>query len=306
MNPQGTLTVVLSTFNGEKYLKQLLDSVMAQTYPHVRLLIRDDGSTDGTREILAEYCQSTEVRVIHGENVGVARSFWMLLREAVPHSDYVAFCDQDDVWLPEKMSRAVGMLDESVPPSTPGLYCATYYLTDENLTVLRRAVMVRKGPSFENALVECIVTGCTAVLNAAGASLVASHVPQSPTIHDWWMYIVLSALGTVVADDFPALYYRQHGSNTVGVAANPWEQFMRRVRRFNQAGPVSIRTQMALEFKGLYGDLLDERKQSILNDFIEGRRTMFGRAGYALTGAVRRQTIPDEVIMRLLIALGKM
>ena len=125
-----TVEVLLSTFNGVKYLPQLLDSIWAQEYPDVQLTIRDDGSTDGTLALLRRSLSDrADVTVTAGANLGAGNSFLTLLRKASPSASYVAFCDQDDVWLPGKLSAAVSALAAFDGPT---LYCSAVNLVGED------------------------------------------------------------------------------------------------------------------------------------------------------------------------------
>ena len=105
--------ILMSTYYGEKYLREQLDSIIKQTYPLINILIRDDGSSDGTLSILKEYAGKYDhVTYYEGENIGVIQSFLQLLKESDANVNYYAFADQDDVWLPEKIVRAVEKLEE--------------------------------------------------------------------------------------------------------------------------------------------------------------------------------------------------
>jgi glycosyltransferase involved in cell wall biosynthesis len=303
MREPGSLVVLLSTWNGEKYLRPLMESVLSQSHRPLHVAIRDDGSTDGTRAILDGY-RSDRVEIMFGDNVGVPASFWLLLKSIGRRFEYVAFCDQDDVWVENKMARAISRLRE-LPDSEPALYSAGYIVTDERLRALRRVGVAPRGASFENALVENIATGCTIVLNAAAASLIASRLPQAAPIHDWWMYLVVSAFGAVITDDFASLYYRQHGGNAIGTSPVAARSVARRLSRQLSGHGLPPRLTQAREFDSLFGGLLDEEKQVILHDFIGYNETIGRRFSQAALGKTRRQHVMDEVAMRFLILFGR-
>ena len=113
--------VLLSTYNGQKYLKELMDSVLNQDFPNLEILVRDDGSTDKTLHILEKYSGLKNVQILQGKNIGVVRSFFALLEASPPDAEYIAFCDQDDVWKEDKVSRAVGILEKH-GDNTPIMY----------------------------------------------------------------------------------------------------------------------------------------------------------------------------------------
>ena len=125
--------VLMSTYNGERFLREQMESLLQQTYENLEILIRDDGSKDGTCEILKEYGERySNIKVYYESNVGVIKSFFELLKKS--EAAYIAFCDQDDVWLAEKIERAVEILKNQ---QAPALYCSNKILTDESLTSLK-------------------------------------------------------------------------------------------------------------------------------------------------------------------------
>ena len=206
--------ILMSTYNGERFLREQIDSLLKQTYQNIEILIRDDGSKDRTPEILKEYQQNyPNIQVYLEENTGVNESFFELLRKS--DADYVAFCDQDDVWLEEKVQKAVEKLQGI---REPALYCSNKILVDSNLKVIMENNHRKLRPGFENAVVECICTGCTSMMNRSLAEKIKAHIPEHAIIHDWWCYLAASYLGTVIFDDNAYIYYRQHESNVVGAS----------------------------------------------------------------------------------------
>ncbi len=221
-NDNPTVAILLCTYNGAKFLHEQLQSLKCQSLTSWRLVWRDDGSTDETRDILARFAaEQSPGQVIEapgsGQHIGVFDGFCSLL-DTVRPAEFAALCDQDDVWLPHRLARAAALLCR-VPPGRPGLYCARQMLTDSALTPLGQSFTLRKPMEFPAALMENIVTGCSAMLNPAAVQII--QVAQRPqrSLHDWWSYLmILSVGGDVIFDEAPALLYRQHGSNSVGAA----------------------------------------------------------------------------------------
>ena len=151
-----------------------------------------------------------------------------LLRAVSADTDYAAFCDQDDVWLPDKLSSAVEALQGV---EGPGLYCCAVRLVIQSLPDIKVHRRCVRGPSFENALVENIATGCTIVLNRAAIDLLASRSPRALLMHDAWCYLVLAGCGRVVYDPRPHVLYRLHASNTIGVGRTLWAEWSGRAQR---------------------------------------------------------------------------
>jgi glycosyltransferase involved in cell wall biosynthesis len=214
-----SVQILLSTYNGERYLRPLLDSLGSQAYPDLSILIRDDGSTDNTLPLLKECASgSPNIEIVQGEHLGFVQSFFTLLAFASPTAKYFALCDQDDVWQPDKISRAIELLS-ACPPHLPALYCSRLALVDENLKPLRLSEMPTKGLSFRNALVENHVVGCTSLFNQSALQLL-TPLPSACVSHDWWIYLVASAFGAVVYDPEPRILYRQHAHNVFGISSS--------------------------------------------------------------------------------------
>ncbi len=294
--------VLLSTYNGEKYLRAQLDSVLGQDHPSVSLLVRDDGSTDGTVGILGEYAERhANVQYYVGENLGVIGSFFDLVGRADAASTYYAFADQDDVWLEGKLSRAASVLGEMCGEGSGeapmALYCGKELLVDESLNPL--AVSIRQGgkrPSFGNALVENIATGATCVFNQRLLLAVREHVPEFTVMHDWWFYLTAACFGRVYYDETPYLLYRQHGGNVLGSRSNYLDEFRIRFKRFgNNKGRLG---RQARAFDESYR--VEGRHREELDVLLYYRRRLSHRCKGLFTNRIYRQRLGDNVIFKLL------
>jgi len=173
----------MSTYNGDRFIVEQVRSILYQLPVGGRILIRDDGSTDQTVAKVVDL-RDERISVIEGENIGFARSFLTLLRDATDQADLVMFADQDDVWLAGKIERARAALANY--RGSPALYCSAQMLTDAELRPAHATQSWPRRPCFENALSENVVTGCTAALNPAAVELIKrSGVPQRVKFHDW-------------------------------------------------------------------------------------------------------------------------
>lgn len=209
--------ILLATYNGAHHLQAQLDSYLAQDHGDWALWVSDDGSTDGTWDLLQGFRAAhptREIRLLRGPGRGAAANFLSLLCHRDLPAVPVALSDQDDVWLPHRLSRALGMIGTG---PAPVLYGAITTETDADLVPLARQKGPLPAPGFHNALVQNIVAGNTATLNpAALEALRAGGCPDVP-YHDWWLYLRLSGVGArVVLDDEPLLLYRQHAGNVIG------------------------------------------------------------------------------------------
>lgn len=211
------VTVLLALYQGEPFLRQQLDSIAAQAV-NWRLVVGDDGSTDGGPQILQDFAQGWPDRVDgrSGPRKGAAANFMALLAGLPEAPGFVALADQDDVWHPDKLARAVNALREA---EGPALYCSRVEIRDAALRPAGLSRLPVSPPSFRHALVQNLVQGNTTVLNPAAAELArcAAAGAQDVVMHDWWLYQLVTGVGgRVIYDPTPSLMYRQHGTNVVG------------------------------------------------------------------------------------------
>ena len=226
--PDQRVAILLSTFNGAGFLHAQLDSLLQQTHEHWVLYWRDDGSSDQTTDVMAEFtARAGQGRCVELPgprcNLGPAASFHALLRAVAGNlgaADVVAFADQDDVWLPNKLQRGLAAL-AAVRPDEPVLYCARQILVDAELNRIGESALACGEVGFPASLTQNVATGCTVMLNRCAAMLVASSTPSPATMHDWWCYLVVTAAGgRLLQDPEPVVLYRQHGGNIVGAPAS--------------------------------------------------------------------------------------
>ncbi len=261
------LTVLMTTYNGEKYIREQLDSLLRQTMRPDQILIRDDGSKDDTLCILEEY--ASEYPFIHyynGKNKGPARSFWELILKC-EDSDYYALCDQDDVWFEDKLETAVSTLEKE-DQDIPLLYCSRYTLTDQDLNPINSDVSkLYDFSDFAHSLLYHTAPGCTFVFNDAARKKVMKYDVEKEycIIHDAIIHKVVAMFGKVILDKESHMYYRQHGNNEIGMNANAVQVFIGRVNRFINGKIRNYRSQTAKSLLNVYGDEIDENKKELLN-----------------------------------------
>lgn len=301
----GKVQVLLSAYQGCAFLQEQLDSIRNQDWPRVSLLVRDDGSRDETASMLESYQKEHpefEMKVIRGENRGVLGSFMALVEASDPEASFYAFADQDDVWMPGKISRGVKLLQESGKL----FYAGSYIPTDDKMQPLQEKADTRK-PGFGNALVENIAIGCTIVFGQEMKRLILAAPWQEAAIHDWWFYLVAEAFDGIVFDEVPYLYYRQHSGNVIGSKGSLWAKWRSRVRRFS-AWKEDVMRQARL-LQTFYGDSMPSEKQALLKEFLSFRDLPIGkRAAYIRRRRVWRQHGLDGFLLDILLlfrVLGK-
>lgn len=225
------VTILMAVYNGGAVLREQLDSFAAQDHARWRLLASDDGSSDNSRAVLAAFAaEGHDVTVLDGPGQGGTANFLSLVARAEEDGGWLAFSDQDDVWMPDRLSRGIAALEGL---DGPALYCSRTWITGPDLKGRRLSPARPRGASFRNALVQNVVAGNTILLNAQAARLAraAVHEARRVVVHDWWLYqLVTGAGGAVVHDDRPTLYYRQHVANQIG-ANDTWPARIRRIRQ---------------------------------------------------------------------------
>jgi len=302
-----TISVLMSTYNGERYVAEQIDSILNQRDVNLRLYIRDDGSIDNTPAIIEEYAKSNpNITISLESNVGVVSSFFALMKRVQPESDYVAFADQDDYWFENKLCEAIRRLS-AVPIVQPGMYYSRIQFTDDKLTPFGNSIIptVR---GFQNALVQNQATGCTIVLNKRAHELIRSNLPTWALMHDWWCYLVVSAFGQVLYDEHARILYRKHGNNVTPATPHFSIELIARIQRYLGKGKIVEKvTDQVVEFKRIFNDAISPEKRSIMDDFLTAReRGFLYRLRYVLFDqGVRRNTPLDNVILKFLILTGK-
>lgn len=298
---QPLVDVLMSTYNGDRFLAEQIASILGQDHQRLRLHVRDDGSSDGTLALLAGI---GDPRLIFraGENVGLPQAFFRLLDESSDDADFWALSDQDDVWLPTKLSRAVSSLHEV---QGPALYCARVAVVDDQLAPLYLHELPQRGPSFANALVQNIALGCTVLVNREARDLLRTRWPRECVMHDAWMYVVLSGAGTVVYDHEPVVLYRQHGANSVGMGRGPASRLGGRVRRQLSPGGSGKHGRQDVELLRIHGRHLRPQARAELDEFLAAQASVRGRLRYAVAGAAHRQTRGSDVVLKGLQLAGR-
>lgn len=239
------VAILLSTYNGERYLKAQLSSFSAQTHDAWLLYWRDDGSSDETATIMRGFRSERCVTGPTGGRMRATGSFLSLLHAALAGpADCFAFADQDDVWLPDKLANGVAAL-ANLPADRPGLYFCARTLVDAALRPVGQVPAPACLPAFPAALTQNIAPGCCMMLNRAAAEMIDAQPAPAGTWHDWWAYLVVSAHeGAVIAGASPDILYRQHDDNLVGEPLGFWNRTVAAARRGRQPFIMLFRAHM--------------------------------------------------------------
>lgn len=292
--------VLMSTYNGALYLREQVESILMQLPSDGLLMIRDDGSTDRTVDILREF-EGERVALLRGQNIGFASSFFELMRLAPRDGRMYMFSDQDDVWLPDKIERAWSRV--SVAGRQPFLYCSNTLLVDDALKPLG---VGRKAVSEGNlvlALSDNQVTGCTVAFNLELLSLALplDNFRGDIHFHDWWLYVVSTAFGSVFCDPVPSILYRQHAGNLVGSGAGLSRYFRMLAYVRRRSWLISMGLQ-ARAFRASYGMLLTEAQVGAVN-VVSSPDGRLRRWSMLLSLRLHRGSVFGEVLFRLMLLL---
>lgn len=297
--------ILLATYNGEKYIDVMINSVLNQDYSDIQLVLSDDGSKDATPDILERYAMENPEKVVHyksGKRFGNAQAHFMHLLEQYHDAPYIMFCDQDDFWHSDKVSKTIAKMKEIEVEGLPAMVHTDLCVVDANLDV--------KDPSFlhfsklngnrlqlNKLLVQNVVTGCTMMINNVLADLSVKNIPQSGMLmHDWWLALIAAACGKTGFVDEATIDYRQHGNNVVG--AKNATSFTYILKRFlNNDSKEAIKNTF-IQAKTLYdtfGHLFDEEAKKVIGDYAKlsnknflSRRINYLSKGYLKSGFARK------------------
>lgn len=296
---KSSVLVLMATFNGEQFLESQISSVINQKGVDIQLLVRDDGSTDNTIKILESYASKKKLRWYTTDNKGPAYSFLDLLDKSSEYkTDFIAFCDQDDVWLDDKLVCAVERLSEY---KEPALYFSRKLLVDEELKKLDKEDIDLKQSSlsFPVLFFKSLGSGCTMVINDELKKILNSYRPEYIQMHDSWFLIVASLFGKVVYDSQGKILYRLHSNNNVGI-----DSFMKKTKNRVKNLKAKDRSRVAEEIIKGYSQKINDNELEFLTDIVNIKyslrtriRLLFSKENFALS-------FSENFFIRIKILLG--
>lgn len=297
------VAILLSTYNGEKYLREQIDSLLAQTYDNFELIVRDDGSKDSTVEIVKEYMEKSdkEITLMVGKNLGFIKSFFELLKHS--DADYFSFADQDDIWLPNKIELAVNSLNK-LDDTKPNMAFSNVDYYDTEMNFMGNGDSKNKKPSFLNSLYECINQGMTMVINKTARDYIIKNIPEKCFFHDWWTYMICTAFGSVVQADVVTVKYRRAKTNATVEGQGKITLLVWRIKKlFLGNGMKDIRKQQTI-FKNIFYDNLSDENKKILDTFEEEKYNFFKALKKTFYPRKIRRKFVDDLSLRILFLLG--
>lgn len=276
--------ILLATYNSSGFLREQLDSLLAQDTDDILITVRDGGSSDDTAGIINEYMNRAEgrIRFLGSRRSDALGNFAALLEEA--REELMMFCDHDDVWMPDKVSRTLALYERTAagcPPGTPIMVFTDSVVADAEMKPLADSMMAcqkldPRHMTFPKLLVQNVPSGNTMLFNRALRNR-ALPIPRTAVMHDHWMTLVAERFGRIAYLDEPTLLYRQHGGNVYGATAYGIGSFMKRLA----GGRAKIRARFqqnidqGTAFLERYRDELDPETVELLEQASEFRRMGF-------------------------------
>lgn len=296
------INILLSTYNGAEYIEEQLESIFAQTYQDFFVYIRDDGSQDETVQIIQEYIekikQQHRVKIFTGENIGFSQSFAELLRIS-NDGKYWAFCDQDDIWLPDKLSYAVEHLGR-IDKNKPALYHGSFYQIDSSGNQIGEYILNPKHYTFRESLTSSICYGFTIVINSKLRELMLKSDYSQIQSHDWYASMIAAAFGVIIFDNRIVAKHRIHGKND---SPNNMHQKIKRGRQLLSGD--SFYTKNAREFYQSFYKECDEQQKKMLERFQMRHYSIFNACYKAFFPQRWNRNIAVELVLRGLMLIGK-
>ena len=302
------VVVAMATRDVQSFIDQQLESLAGQSYPYIDLWISDDGSRDGTLDKVSSWrgrWRKGSLSLLEGPRKGFAENFRSMIVDPRIDADFLAFCDQDDVWEPNKLEDAISWM-RAGNQDIPSLFCSRTATISEAGDPLGFSPLFRSPPSFRNALVQSLAGGNTMVVNRAALDLLRRASERTPFVsHDWWAYLIVTAAGgRVFYDARPLVRYRQHGGNQVGANVS-WRSRLSRLRRLFE-GEFADWTDANLHGLSLNRDILTREAARTLRLFLRSRKgNVFRRFYYLRKSGVYRQTKLGTLALYLALLLRR-
>lgn len=296
------IAVLMSTYNGEKYLKSQIDSVINQIDCEVHLLVRDDGSKDNTCSILNEYQSKGDLDWYSGNNIGSAYSFLDLLKHS-PECDFYAFCDQDDIWYMDKLNRASKELNKD----KIGLYYSNTRLVNEKghtLNIL--GYNDKQKMSMEAFVCSGGIIGCTMVISHRLRDIIINHdIPKNIIMHDYYIAIVCMALnGCIIYDSIPSIDYRQHTNNVVGIPTGKETIIRQRINFILHKRKKTIDNQ-AIEIYRVYEKEISAKNAKFLKKVGNYKKSIYARVSLVFSFITKYPNWKSSLFNRTTILLKR-
>ena len=300
------IAVLLSAYNGERYIEKQIESILNQREIELlTIIVRNDGSQDGTIEVLRRLrTENSNIVVLDEANIGLVESFFKLLQYAYEQEyDYYSFSDQDDYWMPEKLSVAIKALEGC---KGPGMYASCSTIVDDNLKPTGGKTQTQiRDITFYNSAIQNFCPGHNQVLNHEMAKVVLDRTSYSPLIYsqDMWITQVASVTGTIIFDNMPHTLYRQHANNQLSFGKSKIEWVKDHIKRLHNNEGKKIAVQLKY-FGDCYDEYLTQEQKRELENFFNSQGSFVKRAGYILRTKLYRQRRYETPMFKFIYLTG--
>ena len=295
--------VILSAYNGDKYIEEQIKSILDQSGVDLKLIIRNDGSTDKTGMIINKFSDNNRVTIVHGENIGYCMSFITALSLA-PKSDYYAFADQDDIWLEEKLKSAIYNL-ENIESSGSKLYASSLTVVDKKLNYIKTKNYDDIRITLGSALSRQRIAGCTMVFNDQLRSLIIKAINYSKNRfgHDGWAYLLcLATGGSVVIDSNSYILYRRHENTETSGGGRLFSKIKRELMNFTKYRNTQLdATRFIVDH---YSNCLTDDSKKLLNTIYSYNRRWTDKVKLIFSGKMSTGIIKLDILNKIYITFN--
>lgn len=296
-----SVAIIMGTYNGQRYIREQIESIINNTYEDYELHVYDDGSIDSTCNIIQEYAKRDARVLLHrnAQNKGVIRNFLDAARDL--EADYYMFCDQDDIWMTNKIEVSLRRIQEIERDNNeiPVAIYSDAVVVDENLKTIHRSFHKQNNldvskNAFKNLLLENKLIGCTIMFNRNLRDRLKYNNIDNIRMHDWWIGLVGSAFGKVAYIGTPLVQYRQHGNNEVGSVSEIVYIVKNLPHLVYQRKMLYAICEQAREFVDVYHDEMSKTDIEYANTLANmpqlgwwARRICYVKSGFRKTGLLR-------------------
>lgn len=300
-----SVSVIMSTYNGEKYIEKQIESIIKQKNVKVSCLIRDDGSNDSTIKIIKELQKKyTNITLLEGKNIGWEKSFLYAL-QASPKADYYAFSDQDDIWFDNKLINGINHFSTSLL-NIPTMYHCNKVTVDEQLKPLAHQIKRLPCPlNRKNAMIQEYAQGCSIIINNAARNLVLQKIPHTKIAHDFWIGMICFLFGKVIYDPTPQFYHISHGTNASceGSLKKSWQARLKKY--FSHSNVYYAPVQDLLNCPS-YNSLLSQEDKSFIKKIISYKSNIWDKLSLLISPQFRRASFLGTLSLKISILLNKL
>lgn len=298
------VAVLLSSYNGEQYIKEQIVSIYNQKYSDFKLYVRDDGSSEISRKLLRELKKEYGFELIEGDNLGFVGSFMWLLRN-VKDADYYAFADQDDIWKEGKLGKAVNWFEKSeldglIRVDRPALFHSAYDVINDKGTIIDNFFFSEDKYDFRRSITENHYSGFSMVINKSLRNLIIRGDVEKIGYHDWWAAMIVHAFGKAYSDSEVMALHRAHGDNVT--TFNMVTRIKWLCKNIKEESDIHKR---ACEFERCFGERLKDKDRKDIKRFCQVNYNFINSVWKCFYPRRWRSMISSEIIIRLLMLIGR-